>query len=46
MYHVSLTLQCIYGHSDKGGKTGDVEEGNEISGEGKRVEIAWPLVCR
>ena len=27
-------------------KMGMGEEGSEISGGGKRVEIAWPLVCR
>ena len=45
MYHVPLGLQCIYGHSDED-KNGDGEEWSEISGEGKRVKIAWPLVCR
>ena len=35
-YHVHLTFQCIYGGIEEGGKGGD----------GKRWEIAWPLVCR
>ena len=38
VYNVPLAFQCIYGYSD--------ERGNEISGGGKRVEIAWPLVCK
>ena len=46
MYHVPLALQCIYGDSDEGGENGNGEEGNEISGGRKRVEIAWPLECR
>ena len=41
MYHVP----CIYGCSD-GGKNGDGEEGSEISGGGKRGEIAWLFVCQ
>ena len=45
MYHIPLALQCIYGCSE-GGENGDGEEGSEISGGGKRVEIAWPLLCR
>ena len=40
MYHIPLTLQCIYGSSDEGGENGDEEEGSEISGGGKKVEIA------
>ena len=40
MYHVPLALQCIYGLSDEEGKDGDVEEGSEISGGGRRVKIA------
>ena len=43
MYHVPLAPQCIYERSDEGGENGDGEEGSEISGGGKRVEIAWPL---
>ena len=39
MYHVPLALRCIYGRSDERGENGDVEEGNEISRGGKRVEI-------
>ena len=46
MYHVPLALQCIYGRGDKSCENGDAEEGSEVSGGGKRVEIAWPLVCR
>ena len=45
MYHVPLALQCIYGLSD-GGEDGDRKEESEILRGGKRVEIAWPLVCR
>ena len=30
---------------EDGGENGDGEEGSEISRGGKRVEIAWPLVC-
>ena len=41
-----LAFQCIYGPSDEGGENGDGEEGSEISGRGKRVEIACPLVYR
>ena len=29
MYHVPLTVQCIYGWSDGGGENGDWEEGRE-----------------
>ena len=36
----------VYGCSNKGGENGDRKENNEISGGGKRVKIAWPLVCR
>ena len=46
VYHVPLTLQCIYGRSAEGGKNEDGEEGSEISRGRKRVEIARPLVCR
>ena len=46
MYHIPLDLQCIYGRSDEGGENGDGEEGSEILEGGKRVEIAWPIVCR
>ena len=45
MYHVPLALQYIYGHSD-GGENDNGEEGSEVLGGGKKVEIAWPLVCR
>ena len=40
MYHVPLALQCIYGCSDEGGENGDVEEGSEISGGGKRDSLS------
>ena len=40
MYHVPLALQCIYERSDEGGENGDGEEWHEISGGGKRMEIA------
>ena len=43
MYHVSLAVQCIYGWSDEGSENGDGEEGSDLPGGGKRVEIAWPL---
>ena len=46
MYHVPLDLQYIYGRSDEVGENGDGEEESEISGGEKRVETAWPLVCR
>ena len=29
MYHVPLSLQCIYGCSDEGGKNGNREKGRE-----------------
>ena len=38
-------VSCLLG-SDEGGENGDGKEGSEISGEGKRVKIAWSLVCR
>ena len=41
-----LALKYIIGCSDEGVENGDGEEGSEISRGGKRVEIAWPLVCR
>ena len=44
--YVPLDLQCIYGCSDDGGENRDGEDGNEISGRGKRVDITWPLICR
>ena len=44
VYHIPLAFQCIYEYSDERGGNGDLEEGREISGGGKRVEIAWPLV--
>ena len=31
----------MYGRSDEGTENEDGEEGGEISGGGKRVEIAW-----
>ena len=46
VYHVPLALQCIYGRSDEVVENWDGEEGSEISGGGKRVEIACLLVCR
>ena len=46
MCHVPLAVQCIYGWSDEGGEDGDVKEVSDIHGGWKRVEIAWPLVCR
>ena len=46
VYDVPLALQCIYGWSDEGGENEDGEEGSEISGGGKRMEVAWPLVCK
>ena len=46
VYHVPLALQFIYGHSDEGDENGDGEEGSEISGGGKKVQITYPLVCR
>ena len=46
MYHVPLALQFIYRHRDEGVENGDGEEGSEISGRVKRVEIAWPPAGR
>ena len=46
MYHIPLALQRIYGCRDEGGENKDKEEISYISGGGKIVEIAWPLVCR
>ena len=43
MYYVPLG---IYEYSNEGGENGDGEEESEIPGGGKRMEIAWPLVCR
>ena len=40
VYYIHLALQYIYGSSDEGGENGDEEEGSEISGGGKKVEIA------
>ena len=40
MYQVSLALHCIYGCSDEGNENGNGKERSEISGGGKRVEIA------
>ena len=39
VYHVPLAFQCIYEHSDEGGKDGDGKDRSEISGGGERVEI-------
>ena len=46
MYHIPLNLQGIYRRSEERGKNGDGEEWSEISGGGKSVENALPLVCR
>ena len=46
MYHVPLTVQCIYGWRDEEGEDEDGKEGSEILGGWERIEIAWPLVCR
>ena len=46
VYHVSLTIQCIYGWSDEGGEDGDGKEGSELPGGWERVEIVWPFVYR
>ena len=32
MYHVPLSLQCVYGRSDERGESGEREDGSEISG--------------
>ena len=45
-YHSSLAVQCIYGRSDEVGEDGDGKERSQIPGGWKRMEIAWPLVCR
>ena len=46
MYYVPLAVQCIYVWSDEKGEDGDGKEGSEIPVEWKKVEIAWPLVCK
>ena len=46
MYNVPLAFPCIYIFSDERGENEDGEERSEISGGGKKVKIAWPLVCR
>ena len=46
VYYAPLAVQCIYGRIDEGGGNGDEEEGSEISRGVKKVEIAWPFVCR
>ena len=46
MYHISVAFQCIYGGSDEGVENGDGKEGDDISGEGKRIDTAWPLLSR
>ena len=46
MYLVPLAFQCIFGCSNEQGEDGDEKEGSEIPRGGKRMEIAWPLVCR
>ena len=38
-------MSCIYGCSDEREESGDGEKGREISLEGERGEIAWPLVA-
>ena len=43
LHHGPYAPQCVYGCSDERGEDGDWFE---ISEGGKRVEIAWPLVCR
>ena len=45
MYHVSLSVQCIYGWSDEEGEDGDGKEVSELPGGWVRMENAWPLVC-
>ena len=32
MYHIPLTVQCIYGCSDEGGDDGNEKEGSELPG--------------
>ena len=41
MYHVPLVLYCIYEGSDELGENWNGEDGSEILGRGKRVEIDW-----
>ena len=43
---MSPWLFNVYVAGDGGGEDGDGKERSEISGGWKRVEIAWPLVCR
>ena len=45
-FTMSLWLFKVYGRSDDGGESGNGEERSDISEGWKRVEIAWPLVCR
>ena len=40
VYHVPLTVQCIYGWSNKGVEDGVGKKGSELLGGWERVEIA------
>ena len=46
MYHVPLVLQRIYRRIDERGENRDGKDGSEILGEGERLKIAWPFVCK
>ena len=46
VYHVPLTLQCIYMDAILKVKIWMRRREREISGGGKKVDITWPLVCR
>ena len=45
MYHVPLTVQCIYGWND-GGDDGDGKEGSEVPRGWEIMEISWLLAYR
>ena len=42
----ALSLQRVYGCSDERSESGDGNYGSNVSGGGKRVEIAWSLICK
>ena len=39
MYHVPLTVQCIYGWIEEGSEDGNSKEESEIPGGWERIEI-------
>ena len=44
--HVHLAFRCIYGSGDEENENGDEKDESEISREGEREEIAWPLILQ